>query len=267
MKDAMISKVESFLTALGCSSEQALAYISLITSGPQSVLGLSRALKTGRTKLYPLLQDLVLKQIVVAHERHYGTTFEALPVSSLEFLVSEAERRAVELREALPAVSSLLNDLAHPAAGTTKIREHKGIDGLKQVNWALTKAKGRFLVLEEANLDLHAYMNVQFVEKLRRTWVQNKITSFDLTNNPAWNVKTKVRQYKEHFAKAAFIAPEIFKIELETYIYNSCVTLVRYDEPDIVALEIQNASFAHQQAQIFWLLWKMARPLWPAPAA
>lgn len=261
MKTPLGQKVLRYLEELGCSREQGLAYLALVSSGPQSVLGLSRKLRTGRTKLYPLLDTLVAKQLVVAHARHYGTTYEALPASSLEFLVAEAESKAAHLRSALPAAAQLIDQLAPPALKGTQVMEYRGIDGLKQVNWNLTKAKERFLVFERANLDQHVNINVQFAEKLRFFWAASKIASYDITNNPHSQIKTKCIEYKKHYSKTVYVAPDIFKIQFESYIYNDCVTLVKYEKPDLVAVEIHNADFARQQEQLFWVIWKMGRRL------
>ncbi len=262
MASVTSAHLERFLEELGCSKEQIEAYLCLISSGEQTVLSLSRKLKTGRTKLYPLLITLAEKQLIVIKERHYGTSYEALPPSSLEYLVGEAERRASLLRSSLPAAEHMLSQLSKGAAPLqTRVKEYRGIEGLKQVNWNLTKAKEKYLVFEQENLERHPNMSFAFVENLRSQWAENRITSYDLTNNPRRECRTKCVKYKKHFSKAAYISPDIFKISFESYIYNSCVTLVKYEEKDIVALEIYSEAFARQQEQLFWLVWKMAKPL------
>lgn len=70
-------KVVAYLKQLGLEQEQALVYLYLLKNGPGTVLAISRGLKTGRTKLYPLLSDLADKQLIAVHERHYGTSYEA----------------------------------------------------------------------------------------------------------------------------------------------------------------------------------------------
>ena len=107
-------KVVSYLKQLGLSSEQTLAYIFLLQHGPQTVLQISRGLNTGRTKLYPLLESLADKQLITVHERHYGTSYEAQSLDSLDFLVGEHERKATSLRSNLPAAQHVLQALTLP---------------------------------------------------------------------------------------------------------------------------------------------------------
>ncbi len=71
--------------------------VFLLQHGFQTVLTISRGLKTGRTKLYPLLEELAEKQLVTIHERHYGTSYEAQPPEVLELLVADREQKGGKL--------------------------------------------------------------------------------------------------------------------------------------------------------------------------
>ena len=99
-----------------------------------------------------------------------------------------------------------------------------------------------------------------FAEKQRALQVQNKVTSYDLTNNPNWKVATKVETF-EKYSKARYLDPKVFEITFETFIYNNCVTLLNYEKNDIFGVEIYNPALAAQQSQIFDMLWKMAKIL------
>ena len=249
-------KVVIYLEHLGIDKGQSHAYLFLLQHGPQTVLALSRGLSTGRTKLYPLLEDLATKQLVSIHERHYGTSYEAQPPVILEFLVSEKERKAEDLRSQLRAVAHTLEALQTQSPTTSRIVEYRGVDGLKQINFNLTKAKKEFRVFELANLSSH--LGKHFAEKSRERYADSKLTSYDLTNDPYWELETNVTGYKDR-SRARYIDPSVFKIEFETYIYNNCVALLSYEEDDIFGVEIYNEKLARQQTQIFNLLWSQAK--------
>lgn len=251
-------KVVSYLKQLSLSDEQALAYVFLLQHGPQTVLALSRGLKTGRTKLYPLLEGLAERQLITIHERHYGTSYEAQSPEVLEFLIAEKERKAEALRSNLPAMNDLLTKLRAASPTTSKIIEYRGIDGLKQMNWNLTKAEKEFRVLELAHLSDH--LGKHFAEKVRQWQVDKKITSYDLTNDPDWHIDSNVINYKR-FSHARYVDSQIFSIEFETFIYNNCTTLLNYDNNDIFGVEIYNTKLARQQKQLFDLLWSQARAI------
>ena len=64
-----------------------------------------------------------------------------------------------------------------------------------------------YRVFELANLDKHPGMPRYFVEKQRQAQVDAKITGYDLTNNPAWDIDTKVEGYKK-YSKDSFKKPD-----------------------------------------------------------
>ena len=129
------NKVVGYLKQLGLDQEQALVYLHLLEAGPSTVLAISRGLKTGRTKLYLLLDNLAEKQLIAIHERYYGTGYEAQKPEVIEFLVNEHERKAESLRSSLPAAINILKGMENNSPTHTKIREYRGVDGLKQMNF------------------------------------------------------------------------------------------------------------------------------------
>lgn len=260
MDTSLKNKVVSFLKQVGLNTEQSQIYLFLQENGPSSVLSISRGIKTGRTKLYPELENMINKQVIAARPQHYGTSYEALPPENLEFLVSEYERKASVARHNLTAAVHAINEARSVAPSTSKIIEYRGIDGLKQANYNLLKADGAYYVLEQANLDQHGVIPKHFVEKLRQSFVDKQIMGYDLTNNPNWKMDTKVSGLSQ-YSKARYIDPKVFEIKFETYVYNNVVTMLSYDPDDILCIEIHNAALAAQQKQLYQLLWNMGKDL------
>lgn len=258
MESSVRLRVIKYLRHLGLSSEQALIYLYLQENGPSSVLAVSRGLRTGRTKLYPALDNMIARQVVNIHERHYGTTYEALPPENLEFLVEETERKTSQLRHGLQATVHALNVVRTSSPTNSKVIEYHGVDGLKQMNWNLTKAEKYFKVYELTGLDKH--LAPHFAEKLRQTWTDKGIRSYDLTNNPDHVLSTKIEGYSE-LSEARYISPDTFAIEFETYVYDNVVALLSYEDGDIFGVEIYNEKLARQQEQLFNLLWEQAEYL------
>lgn len=254
--NSLQNKVVGYLKQLGLEREQALVYLFLLQHGPNTVLAISRGIKTGRTKLYPLLEGLAAKQLIHVHERHYGTSYEAQPPEVLEFLVHEHESKADKLRKSLPAALNILQSLQHQSPVHTKIVEYKGLDGLKQMNFNLSKAEKEFRVFELAGLDKH--LGKHFAEKMRERYQENNIHSYDLTNNPNRASEPGIESPK---AQTRYVNPSLFTIEFETYIYNNVVGLLSYENDDIFGVEIYSEKLARQQTQLFDLIWNQAKQL------
>lgn len=250
-------KVVKYLERLGLDQEQAHMYLFLLQQGPSTVLAISRGLKTGRTKLYPLLEDLAEKQLITIHERHYGTSYEAQPPHVLEFLISEHERKAENLRSNLPAVTDILGQLQADSPTTSRIVEYRGVDGLKQMNFNLTKAEKEYRVFELAGLD--KLLGKHFADKMRTITREKRTKTYDLTNNP--NRANEPGVVGDPLAATRYLDPKVFKIQFETLIYNNCVALLSYDKEDIFGVEIYNDKLAAQQKQLFDLLWSQAKML------
>ncbi|MFO0970777.1 MAG: helix-turn-helix domain-containing protein [Candidatus Saccharimonadales bacterium] len=254
--NSLQNKVVRYLKQLGLEREQALVYLFLLQNGQNTVLAISKGLKTGRTKLYPLLEELAEKQLVVIHERHYGTSYEAQKPEVIEFLVSEHERKAEALRSSLPAAVNILENLQQQSPTHTKIVEYRGIDGLKQMNFNLSKATKEYRVFELAGLDKH--LGTHFAQKMRERYQERNLKSFDITNNPD---RAKEPGAELPGSQTAYISPSVFKIEFETYIYDNVVGLLNYESNDIFGVEIYSEKLARQQTQLFNLLWNQAKIL------
>ncbi len=261
MQTSHTSKLISYLKGLGLTQEEAEVFIYLNAHGKSTVLAISRGLGTGRTKLYPLLEALANKQLVEVHERHYGTSYDPVPLEALDFLVTDLESKAETMRKTLPAVSNILESMrAHSPTGTKTV-EYRGIDGLKQMNFNLiTKAEKEYRVFELNPLDAHSVMPRYFVEKLRQQQVDRKVTGMDITNTKDWSMKSDIPGLND-YSRARYIDPAIFKIKFETYAYNNCVALLSYERNDIFGIEIYNQNLADQQKQLFDLLWGMAEEI------
>lgn len=254
--NSLENKVVGYLKHLGLEREQALVYLFLLQNGPNTVLKISRGVKTGRTKLYPLLEELAEKQLITIHERHYGTSYEAQKPEVIEFLVNEKERKVEALRSSLPATLNILQSLQQISPTHTKIIEYRGVDGLKQMNFNLTKARSEYRVFELTGLDKH--LGTHFANKMRSRSATNGLKSFDLTNRPN---RDQEPGSESPNAQIRYIDPEIFEIEFETYIYDNCVGLLNYEQDDIFGVEIYSDKLARQQTQLFNLLWNQAKVL------
>ncbi len=246
---------------LDLTVDQSQVFTYLHALGPTSVLSLSKALSTGRTRLYPILESLARQQLIIIHERHYGTTYEAASPQALEFLVHEREVQAEHLRDELFDVQNALRQLSGQVTKGSRVAEYRGVDGLKQINFNLTKAVGEFCVFEVAHLDEHEGMSESFANRLRETWLEKKIVSRDLTNNPSWQRHSPTQPAYVNVQRGCYIQPSVFEISLETFVYNNCVAYLHYEEGQIFGVEVYNENLANQQKQLFELVWAQGTEL------
>ena len=237
-----MNKTVEYLRQLGLSTDQINAYLHLLSRGPQTVLSLSRGLKTGRTKMYPLLEELAIKRLVVIRERHYGTSYEASNPQNLEFLVNGLETTSRKLRGELPTTLDSLKEIQQNSPSVSKIIEYAGLDGLKQMSWNLGDAKDEYLVFELPGTAKQ--LGKHFADKLQAFLEEKKLTGRILTNQ-----KSSPNSY------TCFIDPKIFKIEHHAYTYNNVVGLLSFNDNNVLGIEIYNKQLAAQQKQLFNFIW------------
>ena len=257
LSSELIDSVTPFLNELGLTNDQVNAYLYLLHLGKSSVMNLSSAMGSGRTRLYPILESLVDLQIVKVDQQHYGTTYEALNPASLDFLVTKKETEAHRLRNEIDNITEKLTSLSGTTNGVSKVIEYRGIDGLKQINFNQTKAQDYVYVYELAHLDEHETMPQSFVDRMRRMTYENNITTYDLSNNKDWGFVRMPTNPKGLFQKASYIPKEIFEIKVETYVYNDVIAYLGYDKDEPFGIEIYNKELVEQQKQIFKILWSM----------
>lgn len=253
VENVILKKTVDYLRQLDLETDQINAYLFLLRQGPQTVLSISRGLKTGRTKMYPLLEELANKQLLAINQRHYGTSYEAQTPEVIEFLVSQREQVYQNLRANLPSTLHYLKKLQFESTSTSKIVEYSGIDGFKQMNWNLMKAEKEFRVYKLPDLDKK--LGKHFTCKTRDVFNEKKLSSYSLANR-----KNKLNNPAEQgqITFLRYIDPKFFTIEFETYIYNNVVSLLSYDNKVISGIEIHNGQLARQQRQLFDILWKQA---------
>ena len=254
LSSELIDSVTPFLNELGLTNDQVNAYLYLLHLGKSSVMNLSSAMGSGRTRLYPILESLVDLQIVKVDQQHYGTTYEALNPASLDCLVTKKETEAHRLRNEIDNITEKLTSLSGTTNGVSKVIEYRGIDGLKQINFNQTKAQDYVYVYELAHLDEHETMPQSFVDRMRRMTYENNITTYDLSNNKDWEFVRMPTNPKGLFQKASYIPKEIFEIKVETYVYNDVIAYLGYDKDEPFGIEIYNKELVEQQKQIFKIL-------------
>lgn len=227
-------KVVDYLRQLGLPTDEISAYLYLLANGQQTVLSLSRGLHTGRTKLYPVLDSLALKQLVTVHERHYGTSYQAADPTVLEFLVTEQETVAQTLRSSLPSALHNLNALQMASPDTARITTYSTIDDIKQLYWNISNAAAEYRIIE-----------LPEVKKAIGKHLTDKI-----------NGLTQLTPYVISNQKAAerYLDPKMFKIDTQVMIYNEVVVLV---DRTLHATEIHDKQLARHYTQLFDLLYSL----------
>ncbi|KKT72906.1 MAG: Transcriptional regulator, TrmB [Microgenomates group bacterium GW2011_GWA2_44_7] len=256
----MFSRSDNLLSLLqpfGLTEEESAVYLCLIENGTKSALEISRGLKMGRTKVYRLVNQLIQKGLVTQAFEELGFKFTAGSYQQLELLLKQREHEVETLKNTLPSVFQQLSTLSMASRENSKVLYYKGVEGLEQVTWNSSKAKDKLRIFEI--VDMSAFLDYGFCEKVRQEFVKNNVKVFELSNEKHMAPWTKVSTFVTDLWQCRYIDPKELEMRFELVIYNNVYAMYGYKEKDIFCVEVYNDDLAFMQKQLFDHMWAHAR--------
>jgi sugar-specific transcriptional regulator TrmB len=257
-RNVQVEQLKNKLAAFGLAPAMADIYIHLLRHGPLTALQLSRALPYSRTQTYRHLEDLQALQIVSCTQFAHGSVYEALPPEQLEQIVVSKQAEARSLHEKLTEVKSLFGHFQTGGGPRAKVLHYSGVEGIKQVNWNLTKAQNEYRVFEVAHLS--QYLDKNFAARCRARTIEQGVRTFDLTNTPESSIKD-LEPFDPSLSQLRYIEPSVLAIKFEMFIYNDIVTQVDYSGDEIFCIEVYHPALKAMQMQLFDAMWRQAVPV------
>jgi sugar-specific transcriptional regulator TrmB len=250
--------VQKYLQVFDIDHEATAVYLSLSSQGPVSALQVSKATSISRTQVYRRLEELQAKGLVSAEQLSYGTLFRSLPFENVEALIAQRETENKAARDDLGSMIDLMQTMAGNAGPKARVQHYYGLAGIKQVNWNLLRADGKYWVFEAAHLSQH--LDKTFARRHRERCIELGLISHDLTNDTVALAKdlepiNRSRAFIRHIDK------EILTIRFEVVLYNDVVALLDYSDGQQLAMEIYHPTLHAMMRQLFDAMWNIADPL------
>ncbi len=258
--------IRDFLNQLGYSKEALEIYLALIKNGPSTLLQISKSSGVERTKLYRLVDEFIKNGVVEEVPAYKQKTIKAVDLSSIEILVKERESKAASLADSFPLFSEAVSDFSKSHLPDVNVVYYRGIEGMKQMIWHVTRAKGLYRTYSYRFWN--DIVGDKFTLNINREMLANKFKVHDLYSDQYIKYKEdwmKTRGKKPSgdwsFWKAHFISEKYVKINQNIDIYNDIVAYSYWDKGEMFGVEIQNQRVADMQKQIHDVLWKMSRKI------
>ena len=235
------------LEHFGLTENEAAVYLASLSSGPASVLALSRSSGVKRTTVYSVILALQAKGLLVREVKGWKTLFAAEPPEKLENII---EARKTELLQALPDLSALYNLRGDEGS----IRFYDGIEAVKSVYESLIKEirpHEDYLVLSDLNqwLSLDAKFFQNFIERRAKLPINIRILSQE--SDTAKKLKKHERAYNE---KIKFLPPDT-KLTTNLVITPQRVVIHQLVHP-VFAMSIANPNIIRMHKEQFEIMWK-----------
>jgi sugar-specific transcriptional regulator TrmB len=237
------TKIVHYFRQLGFTELDTTIYIHLLRAGLSTVLEISRAVKTGRTMLYPLLRELVDKGIVTEHHHGRSATYTAAHPAALSVIVDKHERTTASLRGNLPSIT---HELMQLAPSTTTLTEYSSFESFaRMIKSCLTP---------EDDLYILAHSSVLF--ERWRVIVPTATQQYFLCSYLA--TTRKVTKFPAN--RVRHISSAILPIEGVTYSHASGIGYIDTSEKDVFhAIHIQSPALATQWRAMYRVLWRLGK--------
>lgn len=248
------NQIKDALASLSLDPEIIDIYLYLCKNAHSSALNISSKTGISRTQVYRHLETLIKLNLVSEEKPYWGTYFYALPVGNLKTNILSQRQQLEEADLKLGRAEKVFEELFQSQDSHQTIT-YRGVQGLKQALWNITKAEKEYKVFEVDHLS--NLLDLKFSRSMRQKENSRGIKAYDLSNNKSHRL-ADLEPHNPKLSKVKFISPEILKIKFEIIIYNNKVTLIDYFKPEPVAIEITNSALNLMMNQMHDAFWSMA---------
>jgi len=257
-----ISPMHEYFAKLGLEPEIAEIYLALQAYGPQSLLQLARNAKIERTRLYRLLDRLAEYQLIEIEELYKRKMYKAAPVSNLQGILTTREQEIRDLRkELLVLQESFASQALH--SPLTHVQFYRGGDGVKQMFWNQTRARGESLSILYENMQSKS--NLSFFERWVERCNEQKLHFRSIVGDHF--LDTQRTWYTQHeneklaYWQGRYVPESILPITHSMVTYDDVVAYYNWKDGEIFGLEIYNAEIANAQRHVFESFWAQGTPI------
>ncbi len=248
--------IENFVIELGFSEEAARLYTILAERGPLTLLEASRRTEMERTGLYRLVEKLVGEGLLERVMAHKSQKIAAVGLATIRRMVELRKKEASRLEIGLETFEQVVGGLSHQAE--TQVKYYKGVEGIKQILWNETKAKGE--VLGYLYRNLQEVVGKAYFSEYARELEKNTVKLRDLRTE-SFLQSTRASGYRRDPIDGGYwryIPEKILKVTHIMDIYDDVVAIYYWQDNDVFGVEIQNKQIAETQRSIFEALWGLA---------
>lgn len=128
----MQERVKKFLQEIGLSEKEAIIYIALLSVDNYSVAELAKATDINRTTLYPILDDLIAKRLVVEVKENNKVRFQAEPPERIETYILNRKNQLEEQEKVLDDIIPQMRGFLRESGEKPIVKIYEGRDGVLQ---------------------------------------------------------------------------------------------------------------------------------------
>jgi len=252
-----MDSTKQYLTKLGWEPYHIDIYLALTERGEQTVLQLSRLLAKPRSSLYLELEAMQAKGLVTMRREDKSTTFKAVPVESIKYILEEKRQVLNELFNEFPKFAQNVKVEKGTFAKSYEVTVYKGQEGIKQLLWnVLTSAAQEFVGFSPGTLE-HV-VDHEFAEEWRAEFKARGKHNKIIVNEAIPLTWSKVPDFlTEKYVEIRTLEEKRITFAHEVWFYGkTLVVMSTKDDPEQYGVEITDRLLVSSYRQLFDLLWE-----------
>jgi sugar-specific transcriptional regulator TrmB len=256
MKLKLDRDLQIFLEEFGLTEREIRLYLSLLKSGPNTIMNLSRETGVKRSTTHNNVEELIKKGLV--SQTNYGERrmVVAEDPEKLKFLLEQKRWDVKKLEEKLPDVVNIINEMIPEgkANSQVEIKYYTGVEGFKEVcDRSLNYAEGEILFIT----DLDDWYKVYTTEFDKGYYIPNR-----LKNNLGLKMLAlETEESKKLVGKDDSLKREVrlisknYDFKSTIIIYKNEVCIMISSEP-YTAIVIQGKEIERTFTSLFYSMWE-----------
>ncbi len=126
----MHERIKKFLQDIGLSEKEAMIYIALLSVDTYSVSELAKATGINRTTLYPILDDLIAKRLILENKQDGKVRFQAEPPERIETYILNRKNQLEEQEKLLDDIIPQMRGFTRELGEKPLVKVYEGRNGV-----------------------------------------------------------------------------------------------------------------------------------------
>jgi sugar-specific transcriptional regulator TrmB len=262
-----MSKIREFLKQLNFNDNEEQVYLFILANELVTVLQISNNTKISRTTVYRICEKYLEKGYLERVEDGNKIRYKVKSIDVIKNKINELENEVVKLRSKYKDVIQVARKLVPLKGNDIKVVNYNNKEEVKQLVWNVLESETE--TLGYGKVLLGEFVGKEFMVNWWNEYCKKDLHDRQILNRPliekviAQDKSTKVKfkqDIKKH-CEVRSIDKKIFKIEMETFIYNDVYAIIQYGENHLFGVEIFNRAVADQEREVFEVMWRKAKPL------
>lgn len=261
-----MDNITKLLKELELNTKESKIYLSLLQIGPSSIQKISEATALPRSTVYQRVESLKKSGFINEEIGQKGRVIHPISPDDLLSLVKERAKESEKKVKIFENVLPKLNSFYQPSTTKAKVMHFEGVKGLQRMIYDHDMESKDKNLYGYATLDMNKVLGDKFMKKYHKKfydkgYIDHFIMSDKEENQKFFKWEKQYKLYKENRVFVRKLPQTIFDPKVSVAIYDDKYSISHMKEGTPFGVIIQNQEMKNHQMEIFYILWKLAKPI------